>query len=90
VPPYHLLYAPVIWGKDHPDFGKKRARFSVAELAYMSKLIQRFDANDCINFVSICLRLIREDPDAIDIFHERHVVDSARLRSGFRTHFQLK
>ena len=75
------------WGTEHPDKDKvNRARFSTKELLYMLHLIETLDQTK-INFVARCLHHIESDPDAIPIFHERHVLKSDRLRGGFEINF---
>ena len=72
----HLVY-----GTEHPDKDKvKRARFSSAELLYMQNLIMTLDQTRS-DFVARCLHHIQNDPEAMPIFHERHVFHSGALDS---------
>jgi hypothetical protein len=84
------------WGVDHPDYNKKnlktgelsqRATWTEAEMLYIAGwCYKKVKANpdSLIDIVSICLRQIQKDPKALPIFHYLHVVDSGRLRHGYR------
>jgi len=85
------------WGTGHPDYEKytakentavKRARWTQQELKYIAdfckkKLKANPEANSVI--VKCCFQHIQRDPDALPIFHRNHVLDSCRLRTGYRT-----
>ena len=43
-----------------------------------------------INLAAKCLKAIKLDPNARMIFHHRHVLNSARLRSGYDKAFKEK
>jgi hypothetical protein len=81
---------PIIWGRLHPDFKKAKARFSESEISYMRGLMRLYGMNNTSKFIFRCLMHIRQDPLCYDIFHERHVLDSGRLRAGFRSHLGYK
>lgn len=78
------------WGTAHPDYGAVdgcRVKYSNDELRYLKRFATDFeDRNGKIGgtLSSQCLKQIRADPDAIPVFHQRHVFDSTRIRSGFR------
>lgn len=84
------------WGTGHPDYEKstqkeksplKRATWTKKEVAYIAdycnqKIKMNPDAKSTI--VASCFQHIQRDPEAIPIFHRIHVVDSGRVRSGYR------
>ena len=79
------------WGTAHPDFGKKgRAQWDRKELDFMDKWIKNEVATQSFerkNIMSMFLKFITVGPghkDALPIFHSRHILDSARLRHGYR------
>lgn len=77
------------WGTEHPDSDNPdatRVPFSPAELAYMTQLITVVPQNSA-NFVARCLKKIVADANATPIFHKRHIFNTDRLRSGFRSNF---
>ena len=59
--------------------------WSEPELVYIARwytnAVEDIPGN-CNNMASRCLSAIRADPSARPIFHQLHVVDSARLRNG--------
>ncbi len=77
------------WGTEHPRYGSDatRVRFSEKENDYMKAYAREFKSRHGKiggNFAAQFLAHIRADPKAQPIFHENHVVDSSRIRSGFR------
>jgi hypothetical protein len=77
------------WGKDHPDYNKKLVKFawSDPEITYIvnwceAKVAENPAAKSTI--VAKCLKALQHDPEALKIFHVHHVLDSARLRAGYR------
>ena len=76
------------WGTMHPDYDSDvaRARWTPAELAYIEQYCveKKTRQPDCQNVVAQCLRHIHRDPNATPIFHRIHVLDSGRLRNGYR------
>jgi hypothetical protein len=80
------------WGTDHPDYQSKgrRARWSRAELNYIYMWHNRFIAgrdNEKTNIVALLYRYITTGAghrEAQPIFHVNHVLDSGRLRHGYR------
>ena len=88
------------WGTEHPDYEKrtvkgnnavKRAVWTDEEIEYIAeyctqKLRTNPDAKSII--VKCCFQHIQRDPDALPIFHRNHVLDSSRLRSGYRAAIQ--
>jgi hypothetical protein len=80
------------WGTMHPKYGSKskRIKFSSAELTYLRDLEEGFrdqtpNGELPSNLTSRCLKRIRDDPEALPIFHERHVLGADRLRAGLNT-----
>lgn len=76
------------WGTDHPDFDNKsnRVRFSDAEKQYLTNLVEqkKTDSIIPINIASVCWTIIHKSDDAVPIFHVRHILTAARLRSCLR------
>jgi len=84
------------WGTKHPDYQKttvkgnsvaKRAIWTDEEIQYIANYcLQKVEENPEAKFtiVASCLNHINMDPDALPIFHANHVLDSSRLRSGYR------
>ena len=77
------------WGKDHPDYNKKLVKFawSDPEITHIvnwceAKVAENPSAKSTI--VAKCLKALQHDPEALKIFHVHHVLDSARLRAGYR------
>jgi hypothetical protein len=76
------------WGTDHPCYHQNnggRIKWSDREIEYIS---QWFNLNlkkkpNMLNPVRKCLTAILSDPNAVPIFHIRHILDSGRLRSGY-------
>lgn len=78
------------WGTQHPHYGSisTRIEFSDAEKLYIVEALQSMgcDINQLpSNSTSLILKQIRADPDAIPIFHKRHILKSDRLRAGIRS-----
>lgn len=91
---YNIQYEPINWGTLHPDFNSSntRIKFSKQEIKYVKSLVQRYCPRDQLGnysvpprFVTTCLEKIKADPAAIPHFHERHVLNSTRLRSLLRS-----
>jgi hypothetical protein len=79
---------PPVFGINHPDFEKEcgRAQWTDAEINYIhewSVADEAINPNSATQ-ASRCLKHIKRDKVAIAMFHERHTLDSARLRNGFR------
>jgi hypothetical protein len=82
------------WGTSHPDYKKRpkmlRAKWSKDEIDYIREwCVQKLEENHEIKAIIISLlwKHITRGPDnqrAIPIFHEIHILDSARLRHGYR------
>ncbi len=74
------------WGALHPDYGKsgiQRARWTDSEIMHIGRTCEELLKSSSNNVVSRCLKCIKSDPAARAIFHEIHVLDSARLRTGY-------
>jgi hypothetical protein len=81
------------WGVHHPDYNKntKRATWSRAELEYISdwireRLVTKVQQGN-LQTVSALWHYITRGPgkeQAQLIFHSNHILDSARLRHGYR------
>jgi len=79
------------WGVNHPHYSKDlnavdRVLFSPQELLYMKNCIETMDQTTP-KFVARVLDRIQSDPSAHSIFHLKHVFNTDRLRSGFRSNF---
>jgi hypothetical protein len=78
------------WGSDHPAYGKmdtERANWTEKELGYIVTCCERIVRENPKwkkTVVAKCLKVIEKDPEAIKIFHKRHVLGSDRLRAGYR------
>lgn len=76
------------WGTAHPDYGQegKRACWTDEEVRYIGNYCDAKLARNpgCSNIVADCLKHMHSDPAAISIFHKIHVLDSGRLRNGYR------
>jgi hypothetical protein len=77
------------WGSRHPDFGKNGIKhvWTDEETNYLESIINKLlqNNNNKTNLMSRCLKFIRTDPSAIPIFHMDHILNSARLRSGWES-----
>jgi hypothetical protein len=80
------------WGSAHPDrhedtpnHQQRRAHWSNEEILYIANwhtnAVRDLPTN-LNNFASRCLAAVRNDPQARPIFHELHVLDSSRMRTG--------
>ena len=80
--------AALQFGMAHPDFGTKgkRARWTEEEVSYIgSWCANKMRENPhCTTLVAQCREHILTDPFALPIFHSIHVLDSGRLRTGYR------
>jgi hypothetical protein len=88
------VFSAAEWGADHPDRDlpvHKKARWTADEIAYIGAYCDRqTQANpDHRTVVACCLQQLRLDPAAQRVFHERHVLDSARLRHGYRKYLDM-
>lgn len=75
------------WGTLHPDYKKEssRAKWTTEEKNYVGQWVlkrKRENPHDR-RVISGCLKAIIADHKAHAIFHERHVKDSGRLRTGY-------
>ena len=84
-----VIYAVEVWGTQHPSPATaKRAKWSDEEITYLCNLVDTIQAeargiySGCL--MSECLRRIRADRTTRAIFHQRHVFNSDRLRTGYR------
>lgn len=88
---YTTSYNPIEWGELHPCKEKKieansRFTWSPAELDYIKEAadeIKKVQGNNPKRLFAQILRKIQEDPEAHRIFHQHHVVKSARIKGGF-------
>ena len=76
------------FGELHPDYENdtKRIRFSEEEKRILSQIVEDNKINNKVppNVSSRCLKIIWADPHFVKVFHVRHVLSSARLRSCLR------
>jgi hypothetical protein len=72
----------VATGCDHSHYNSpmKRIPWSAAEINYVGKWCQKH--SKCPNVVAQCLKAIRNDKNALKVFHPSHIEDSGRLRYG--------
>lgn len=77
------------FGTAHPDYQNTsvKARWTDEEKDYIGQWCARkLNENPLtFNVVAKCRKHILNDPDAWPIFHANHVLDSGRLRNGYRT-----
>jgi hypothetical protein len=77
------------FGTAHPDYNSlaKRARWTEEELDYIAKYCaeDRIRNPNNVNVMAGCLKQIMADPDALPIFHVIHILNTARLRNGYRS-----
>ena len=82
--------APADWGREHPDYNTERvrAKWTDQEKQYVGAWVTdfRLQCPDATTAVACCLKHIYKDPLALPIFHKYHVLDSARLRNGYRSY----
>ena len=76
------------WGTNHPEYKseKTRIKFSDDELFYMRNLYSKFNIDNRslkLFTAAYALSAIKNDPNATAIFHERHVLTTDRLRTGY-------
>ena len=88
--PTHDNLKAANWGRAHPDFGKdaKKLKWSDSEIRYVVGWCEnavRLNPESKKTVISKCLKAIYNDPEAIMIFHKHHVLNSGRLRGGYRT-----
>lgn len=80
------------WGTAHPDYqsGGKKARWTAEEVEYIRRWCEHDNggAMYSTNIAARCLAHIMRDSAALPIFHPNHVLDSARLRHGYRTYMK--
>jgi hypothetical protein len=85
---------PVNWGSGRADYGKQvtRAAWTNQEVLYIGKWIDAsiIDNPHNKNVVAACLEHLHSDPAAVPVFHSLHVLDSGRLRNGYRKWPSLK
>ena len=90
-PPPAVMPRPL--GEDHPERGrdsKQRVVWSSAEVDYIAIWCTR---DQELNpgkgtIVARCRKAILLDPAARRVFHPNHVIDSARLRTGYEKFLQ--
>lgn len=79
---------PIDFGTQHPDYSSKsvKAHWTEDELNYIGNwCTAALTSNPSIcNIVAKCRDHIMKDPAAWPIFHSIHVLDSGRLRNGYR------
>ena len=75
------------FGEMHPEYARKspkKVKWSEEELDWMREWKRvNILGEDTEQEVARCLQAIRSNPEAHLIFHEHHVRDSGRLRSGY-------
>jgi hypothetical protein len=81
------------WGTAHEDYAKEnptKVTWTKQEKDYIGQWVeQSLKAKPVLsNLMSNCLSAIKADPSAIPIFHAFHVVNSARLRSGYQAYLK--
>ena len=81
-------FAPMIWGRLHPNFSSPpgmKVAWSETELGHLGALcaaiLEESPAAES-RMCAIALKRIRNDPSSFDVYHERHIFSSARLRVG--------
>jgi hypothetical protein len=91
----NVEYSVRKWGENHPEFEMKnglneRAEFSQAEKNYLIPLAIQLSSISSSNLMARCLKHIKNDPLATPIFHKRHIMDSGRLQSCWKTYKKNK
>ena len=74
------------WGTQHPDYLKvrpKRVCWTEEELDYIRTWCVNNNTVSVERLASRCLAFIHGDPLAVPIFHQHHILNSARLRNGY-------
>jgi hypothetical protein len=86
--PYQYSCSAPAWGTEHPDYRttKTTARWTQAEKEFLGRWCGQFSQRypEVTNVVASCLKHLRLTPAAVAIFHEKHTLNSARLRTGLR------
>jgi hypothetical protein len=95
VPVQNVEYSVRKWGENHPEFEMKngpneRAEWSQAEKNYLIPLAEQLSSISSSNLMARCLKHIKNDPLATPIFHKRHIMDSGRLNSCWKTYQKKK
>ena len=81
------------WGTAHEDYAKEnptKVTWTKQEKDYIGQWVEQAlkDKPVLSNLMSNCLSAIKADPSAIPIFHSFHIVNSARLRSGYQAYLK--
>ena len=77
---------PIEWGENHPDKNKTgRARWTDDEINIIGESVHQWKRDHPHNnrYMAQCLEHIRNTPAHHKIFHERHTLNSDRLKAGF-------
>lgn len=87
--PQHDPLETADWGRHHPDYENRgeRITWTAAELSYITEFCVRTlreTPERRKTIVSACLAHLIVDPAARPIFHRNHILDSKRLRHGYR------
>jgi hypothetical protein len=84
------LLAP--WGTNHPannDTVSQRVAYSTDELLFIQRAIQQtksaFPAALDVKLAARVLKIIHDDPAARAVFHQKHIADSGRMRTGIQS-----
>jgi hypothetical protein len=79
------------WGTQHPDYktDKTKATWTIDEIKYIDKWLKN-NSHIETNRYSALLKYILTDLNAMPIFHEIHILNSARIRAGVDAHTKWK
>ena len=77
------------WGVKHPqyNFDGKRIEWTKYESDYVGKYVDEHNEH---NVYASCLRVITNDPGAVEQFHKRHTANSVRLKYGYEKYCKEK
>lgn len=81
------------WGSSHPEYnrkGVKKVKWSPQELEYVENWMDNDVHGDTNIAASRCLKAIRQDSQAVPIFHAHHILNTTRLRNGFESVIKKK
>lgn len=83
-------YFKAPWGTEHSCYRSKKAKikWDQAEVDYLGNIATKLLDEDSNKFSKLlmarCLQIIKEDKDALPIFHENHVLSTNALKHGWK------
>jgi hypothetical protein len=85
------------WGKQHPFYHRQgvevgKVKWTRQELLYLGKtaktILSKYNGVRPPRLFAEILAVIQSDKNAWPIFHEHHVLDSTRVRTGYKAYKQ--